>query len=309
MNAWFFPEVHALRPAILRITAGGYALYMLLRHGDAFRMIARQDPSVYAPVGPATLFTTPMDPLWFDAALWTTIGGLVLFVLGVGHRWLAPVTAALLTFVLAYRTSWGKVYHADNLYCVHVLALSLTPAASALSVDRWLERRGWLAALRWPALPRVDWRYGWSVQLVCALTVIAYFLAGWAKIHGDLGFAWATGDNLFAQIGKNAVQHEFLTREGVSDSVRWAFWLGPRLLWPMAVVALLVELLAPLVLVNRAAGAVWSVLTWCMHVGIALLMEITFWYPLTGLAFLPFLPVERVVPERWRDGPEPGAAG
>ena len=31
------------------------------------------------------------------------------------------------------------------------------------------------------------WCYGWPLRLICAITVISYFLAGTAKIAGPLG--------------------------------------------------------------------------------------------------------------------------
>jgi hypothetical protein len=40
---------------------------------------------------------------------------------------------------------------------------------------------------------------------------------------------------------------------------------------------------------------VWALGAWGFHVGVVLLMNIWFPYPLFGFAFLPFVPAEKIV--------------
>jgi len=301
-HVWF-PEMPVERPALARLATGGYAMWLLWRAWPAYRDIARLPADRFTPVGPVGWLTAPVDPSFFDGWLAVTALLVVLYFVGFAHRVVAPVGAFMLLVLLAYRTSWGKVYHSDNLFCMQIICLSITPAASALSVDAWLARRfpdnPWLAKLRWPEVPPMHWWYGWSIQLVCTLTLITYFLAGWAKIMGDAGVWWATADNLLAQIGKNAIQAEMLTLEGPSDTVLWAYQMG-ALLGPAAFIALWAEVLAPLALLDRRLGWGWAVITWCMHFGIHVLMDISFKFPLYGWAFWPFFPMEKLLPSALR---------
>ncbi len=300
LGRWWFEPAPASRLAILRIAVGAYGLYLFWSHHRAYASVARQAASRFAPVGPAVVFPAPIEPALFDAWMYGTVGLLVLFVLGVGHRVLAPVLAVSLCTLLAYRTSWQKIYHSDNLFTLQLMILAFAPAASALSVDALVARR-WpglraLSWTRWPATEGpIDAAYGWPIRLICTVTTLTYLLAGLAKVGGEAGWRWATADNLLDQIGKNAIQKELLTDEGVSSTVRLAYELGDWL-GPLAVIALAVELLAPLALVDRRLGRLWCVGTWCMHLGIHVLMDILFLYPATGIAFLGFFR-----PERWLD--------
>jgi len=62
---------------------------------------------------------------------------------------------------------------------------------------------------------------------------------------------------------------------------------------PLAALSLVVELGAPLALLHRRLALVWCALAWSFHVGVLAVMWIVFHYPLLGLAYAPFLPVDR----------------
>ena len=76
----------------------------------------------------------------------------------------------------------------------------------------------------------------------------------------------------------------------------------------MAWLTLVVELGAPLVLVHRRIAAIWAFAAWGFHVGVVLVMNIWFPYPLFGFAYLPLFAVERVWPwlRRNRKAPRSG---
>lgn len=65
------------------------------------------------------------------------------------------------------------------------------------------------------------------------------------------------------------------------DRHRWS-WTA------FAAGSLALELLAPIALVDRRIGQLWSVAAWSMHVGIKKIMNITFRYHLSGNPYLPF---------------------
>jgi hypothetical protein len=71
------------------------------------------------------------------------------------------------------------------------------------------------------------------------------------------------------------------------------------------------ELGAPIALLGGRVGRLWAFGAWGFHVGVVLLMNIWFLYPLLGLAFVPLLSAERPIAwglRRWREsrGRRPG---
>ncbi|MDP2315733.1 MAG: hypothetical protein Q8P41_22740 [Pseudomonadota bacterium] len=295
LAAWWFPEAPAERLAAVRIATGGFVLWQLVRLFDNFAAIARTPVAQWSPVGPLRLLDAPLSPAEFDT--WNTVHVALAacFFVGLGHRVLAPIYAVSTLFFFSYRTAWGGVLHADNLFTLHILCLALGPAASAWSVDAWLARRwpGRGRWLRWSPLPAVDWRFGWNLLLMGAVTTITYFLAGVAKVVSNPGFGWASGKNLLDQIGNDALYKELVSSGGgATPLVPWLYQ-HPEWLLIAATGTLVIEVGAPLALLDRRLGWVWSLATWSMHQGIALVMGIVFPYPGYGFAFVGFFPVDR----------------
>ena len=284
-------------------------IYALLLCGGNYRSwiaIGRADPVQFEPTGPATLLSGPLAPALNENLIYLMLVLNVVFVLGLFHRVLGPIYGALVCFVLAYRNSWGMVYHVDNLWVMHIMILGLVPAASAWSLDSWIQRlrsSGHLPVLQWPPAPeRVHWWYGWPIHLMCAVTMITYFLAGVAKVNGEAGWRWALGSNLRDQIAYDALYKELIDLEGASAAI-WFIYDHPEALIPAATLALVLELGAPLALLNRRLGQVYSFGLIGMHWGIKLSMRLTFPYPIYGVAFLSFFR-----PERWVASLQTGAA-
>lgn len=291
---WWFAPAPAERLAAVRIATGGFVFYQLWRLFDKFAAIARTPEAQWNPVGPLHLLSGPLAPSTFDVWNAVHLGLATCFLVGFAHRALAPLYAVSTIFYFAYRTAWGGVLHADNLFSFHILCLALGPAASAWSIDAWLARR-WPDRGRWlrsPALPAVDWRFGWNLKLVGAVTTITYFLAGMAKVVTNPGFGWASGKNLLDQIGNDALYKELVSSgTGATAIVPWVYQ-HPEVLLIAATGTLIIEVGAPLALLHRRLGWVWSVATWGMHQGIAIVMGIVFPYPGYGLAFISFFPVD-----------------
>ena len=284
---WWHAPAPARRLAMLRIIIGGYALgYVVLRFGHLVGVSA-MSAQQWKPVGPAVLLAAPLPA----AAVVATAGLTALlgaaFVVGLRFRVTGPLFAAALLWVTSYRNSWGMVFHTENLMVLHVLVLSLSPAADALSLD---------ARRRPPVDDTPRARYGWAIRLLCAVTVTTYFIAGWSKLYNS-GLGWVTSDTL-----RMYVAYDNLRKVELGDSYSWLGttlaahgWLFP----PLAAISLLAELGAPLALLHPRVGRWWCAVAWSFHAGVVVMMAIVFHYPLSGVGYASFFPVE-ALDDRWR---------
>lgn len=281
----------AERLAALRVLVGGFALvYLLVRlpHLVDVARLADEAPQRFAPVGPLRLLDAPVAPTVAIALLLATLVAGVAAVAGLWWRVSGPSFALGVLLVLSYRNSWGQIFHTENLLVLHLLILAASPAADAWSLDRRCRRH--------LPVPEPSVRYGWPAQLMVVVVVVAYFLAGWAKVRAS-GFGWASGDAL-----ANLVAHDALRKELVGDrsspigvaALRHG-WIFP----PLATVSLLVELAAPVALLGGRVRLAWVLAAWLFHLGVLVIMGILFPYQLLGVAFACFVAVE-AIPRRTR---------
>lgn len=304
IEAFWMPAMPAARLGLLRIAVAIYFLQDFYRTRPGVMRIGRTDPSLFEPVGLATLLDGPLPPTTFDLLHDTAMGLCLLMLFGVGWRVLGPLTLIVNLFVGCYRVSWGMVYHLGQLPMLHLMVLGLAPATAGVSLDAWARRR-WpqsrlLSVLGWqPDGTGSSWHYGWPIQLICVITTLAYFLAGWAKVHGPAGWAWADGKNLLDQVAYDGLYKDLLDKEPASAMIAWS-WQHAEVFTLFAVGTLILELGAPIALLHRRVGQLWSVGTVGMHWGIHLMMNLVFPYPISGAAFLSFFPLEKLLPERWR---------
>ncbi|MFN0070900.1 MAG: CapA family protein, partial [Chloroflexota bacterium] len=277
---------------------GGYALYSITDRFDSYLRNARTNPTLFEPVGPVTVIAAPLDSNVFLIVLIATVTLNVLFLLGLGYRFSGPLFGILLLWVLSYRNSWGMIFHVDNLLALQVLVLGFTRAADALSLGA-LRRapsddkpasilRGWRLAH-----PPAHWQYGYAVRLVCLVTTLTYCLSGIAKLMGPMGASWGVGESLRSQVAFDVWRKELL----VADPPTLIFAIYDQL-WiftALGIGTLVLELGAPLAVVSGWLAAVWVPSVFLMHYGIMLLMGIEFPYQLSGVAFAPFVPWDRVL--------------
>lgn len=297
--------MRALAPAErlgwLRFAIGGYAWIYLLARVPALLGTLRYPDLQFDPVGPMLLWSQPWPAAMLVAGLVFTIVSGAAFWLGWRFRWSGPAFAMALTLVLSYRNSWGMVFHTENLMVLHVIALGLGRSADACSIDAGFTRT--------PATSSPQWRYGWPIRLLAALTVLVYVLAGVAKLR-HAGVDWVYSDALVNFVAYDNVRKVEL---GAGHAVLGSFLLRyPQLFPPLAAVSLAVELGAPIALLHRKLAWGWSVVAWSFHVGVLLVMYIFFPYPMLGFAYLPFFavegPAERMrgwIVARWRRGSGP----
>jgi hypothetical protein len=172
------------------------------------------------------------------------------------------------------------IFHTDNLLVLLVLLLAFAPAGGT---PRSPEAQ---------AAPLAS-GYGWVPRAMALVTVAAYVVAGVAKLE-HTGWSWAAGAALREQIAYDAIRKIELG----STYSPLGTWLVTHA-WvfaPLSAFSLATELLAPLALVGTRAAFVWCACAWSFHAGVLALMAIAFPYPLSGCAFLPFFPVERLLP-------------
>jgi hypothetical protein len=278
----------AARLATLRILSGAFATaYLWVRLGyfaDCSHIPADQ----FAPIGIVGVLDAPLSP----AVTWPlAIGGAILgfaFTTGWQFRFTGPLFAAAFLWLTSYRSSWGMVFHTENLVALHLVVLSLSRSADALSHDA--RRR---AGGRAPASD--DPRYGWPIRLMCTITVATYLIAGIAKLQST-GVAWAFSDFLHHYVAYDALRK--IEQGGQASPIGIWFLEVPWIWKPFATVSLAVELCAPLALLGRRSARVWVLAAWVFHLGVAATMWILFPYPLVAFAFASFFEVEKLAAAR-----------
>lgn len=280
LDRWWMPATPALRLATLRVLVGGYGLVYLLVRLPHLLSYALDDLGRFEPVGIVTLAPAPTLPWLYRALVVLLVPTSLAFLLGVRHRALAPLHAALLLWVLSYSNSWGKILHTDNLFVMHVIVLALAPAADALSIDA-----------RGRPEPPAHMRYGWAPQLMIAIAAAAYLLAGIAKLRNN-GLDFAMGETLRNYVAFDNVRK--LELGSVYSPLGAALVPYVGLFSMLAWGSLALELGAPLALVDRRVGRVWAIGMWGFHVGVLALMAIGFAYPLSFIAFAGLWDVERI---------------
>ncbi|MDP2313975.1 MAG: HTTM domain-containing protein [Pseudomonadota bacterium] len=298
LSGWFLPAWPAARLGVLRFALGAYVLQDLVRVRRPVLALSGTDPAQWDPVGVTTWIDGPLSAdAWAFTHDATIVVG-VLFTLGLFWRVTAPLFAAFLLFVWTYRVSWQMIYHVHHLAMLHVLVMACAPAAAAVSLDATFGRR-WRWLTSQPGGRGDSWHYGWPVRLLCIVTTLSYLMAGIAKLQIG-GLDWAAGSNLLDQVAYDGIYKHVLApdSEQPGDLIGFAYrhsWI----MFPLAMGSLVLESLAPIALVHRRVGQLWSVATMGMHWGIHLFMNLVFPYPISGMAFLSFFPVEKLVPRRW----------
>ncbi len=280
IDGWWRTPAPAKRLAVLRVLVGGFAVGYVAIRAPNFVSYASFDDSQFAPVGIVTLLDGPLPGVVLRLLVATTIVVGVAFLAGWRFRVSGPAFAVLLLALMTYRNAWGQVFHTENILVLHVLVLGLSPAADAFSLDS-----------RGRDAPGEEARYGWPIRLMCVLTVLTYFIAGETKMR-IAGLDWITSDSL-----RNFVAFDNLRKIELGDAhsplggmLASHGWLFP----PLAVMTLAIELGAPLALLSGRIARIWALLAWGFHAGVFAVMAIIFPYPLLGIAFAPFFPVERL---------------
>jgi hypothetical protein len=290
--AWYAPPIPARRLRLLHFAIGVYALVYLLSRGTHLNAVIDYPASSFSPVGVVRWLDAPLSTSWVYGLYAAAVVTGATFTFGVAYRVSAPLFTLLLTWVLSYRHSWGMIFHTDNLLVLHVMLLAFAPAGRAALAPNARPSKPGLASEAPP--PDEDTtRPGWVPRAMCLVTVATYVVAGIAKLE-HTGWSWAAGGALREQIAFDAIRKIELG----STYSPLGPWLLPygALFAPLSAFSLGTELLAPLALLGVRPAAIWCACAWSFHAGVLALMAIAFPYPLSGVAFLAFFPVERGVP-------------
>ncbi|MGI9648725.1 MAG: HTTM domain-containing protein [Acidimicrobiia bacterium] len=285
-RAWLSEEAPARRLAVARILVGSYAVVFVAIRSFHWLDVARLPERRFDPVGVLGWLDQPLTPdlVAVLSALTFVIG--LAFLLGWRFRVLAPMFALLLLVMTTHGNSWGQLLHTENLLVLHVIILAVSPAHAAYAVGR-----------AQPTGDSPSHRYGWALRVMTLVVIIAYVIAGLAKLRNG-GFDWLTGDVLRNQVAHDNLR-KILLGDVHSPIGAWLVqfgWLFP----PLAIASVAVELGAPVVLLGGRWRTAWVVAAWGFHLGVLVLMAILFPYQLTGVAFVSMLPVERLA-DRARD--------
>ncbi|MEM9730169.1 MAG: HTTM domain-containing protein [Myxococcota bacterium] len=300
---WWFPSVPADRLSMLRLLVGLYSVIYLairLRHLMSF---ANYQAVQFQPVGPLAWMKAPFDPTLFRILVVLTFATSIAFFVGWAYRVTAPIFGVLLLVVLTYANCWGGILHSENLWLIHVLILACAPAAATLSLD---------ARSREPA-PSPHFKYGWAIRLMCWVCVATYFLAGLAKLkNGGLGFI--EGESLRNYVALDSVRK--IELGSLHSPISSLLLPYASVFQGLAMFSLVLELGAPLVMLQEKVAKVWAFLMWGFHLGVLALMAILFSYPVAFIAFAPFFRTERLaawvrrvilrVPNPTAPAPSPG---
>jgi len=286
LDTWWMAPAPARRLGMIRALVGAYALAHLAIRLPHLLSFAHAPARDFDPVGVLGLLSSPLPPFVVQGLVAVTLLGAVAFALGWRHRVTGPLFALALLVTLTYSNSFGMILHTTNLLVVYVLVLAVTPASDAVSLDARAGRGVEDGMTRRP-------RYGWPVRLLALVCVIAYVVAGVAKLKNS-GMDFATGDTL-----RNHIAYDNLRKiELGSIHSPLGAWLLPyeSFFAVLGFVSLALELGAPVALFSRRLGVLWSIGIWGFHLGVLVLMMIFFSFPLSGVAFAPFFRVERL---RW----------
>jgi hypothetical protein len=288
-TSWLRPPAPPERLAMVRILVSTYALVWMVGALGGLLGLLDADAARWQPVGVLAPLGSPPPAGLVIAVLAVAFASGLAFAAGARARVTGPVFVAAFLLVTTYRSSWGQIFHTDDLVVIHLAILALAPSALAWS---------WDARRRGP--PSAHPRFGWPLRLMSIVTVSTYVLAGVAKLRTS-GVDWVTGTVLRDQIAQDNLLKELF---GAPSSPLAGPLLGHAWLFPsLAAFAVVVELGAPVALLGGRWRTAWVAAAWVFHLGILVLMTTFFPYPLSGVAFASMFAVERLprtMVERWR---------
>lgn len=284
VDSYVMTPMPAARLGVLRILVGGFALVYLFARLPYLLSYAYFVPEQFRPIGVVAVTDRPLLPAVVIALTLVTAALSIPFVLGWRYRVVGPLFAALCLWTLTYRNAWGMVFHTENLLVMHVIVLGLSRSADAWSLDARAAARAGRAE------PAPHGRYGWPVRLMTWIIVIAYILAGVAKLKNS-GTGWIWGDELRNYIAIDNARKVLLG--DIYSPLAAPLLHVDYLFRVLAALTLVIELAAPVALLSVRAALVWVLLALGFHWGVLVLMMIVFPYQMTGVGFACFFPVER----------------
>ena len=287
VDRWLLEPAPARRLGVLRILVAGYATVFLVARWPSYWSSTNLPARRVEGVGVLWWLDDRLCPGAVQVVLVVTVLVGIMATIGWRFRFTGPAFAILFLGIATYRLSFGHVIHTEHLPALHLLVVGFTRASDAVSLDARRQSASWLGG------PNEHERYGWPIKIMVLITVVAYMLAGWAKVrHG--GLDWMVGDVLRNQVAFDNLRKILLgsTHSPIGARLVAHDWVFP----PFAVITVAVEILAFVVLFGRSgANRVWAVVAWGFHVGILATMAINFPYQVSFIAYAPLFRVEHTL--------------
>ncbi|HKA04274.1 MAG TPA: hypothetical protein VKD67_08090, partial [Acidimicrobiales bacterium] len=123
------------RLAMVRILVSVYAVVWLLAALPGLIGLMDADPARWDPVGVLGWIDAPLSTGWVWVVIAVALASGVAFAAGAAARITGPVLAAAFLLVTTYRSSWGQIFHTDDLVALQLVVLAFAPAAHAWSWD------------------------------------------------------------------------------------------------------------------------------------------------------------------------------
>jgi len=253
LNKTWFEAIPPERLALLRIITGCYSLWYLLSRFEMLQEIVK-NTDAFKPIGILSWMTKPVSTEFFFVVLVTLVLLNLLYIWGWKFRIIGPLFSAIMVIFFTYRNCWSMIYHNRNAMVLQIFILGLVASADALSLDTWMSKR------KGGKPKESNWRYGWPIMLICAVTVSTYFLSGVAKIAGELAWSWASGSSMRSQVAVDMLRKSVLGAE--TSSVFPVLYKYTWLFMVMGLMTLVLELGSPFALVRKKVGMIWSIFTW-----------------------------------------------
>jgi hypothetical protein len=187
---------------------------------------------------------------------------LALATLGLWSRWTTVVAAGFFLFEQGLLRAYSRFFHTGLVLCYVLLVLAMAPCGDGFSLDRRRARR---------ASPPAAARYGWALWCCWLVVALPYLEAGLMKLRRG-GWAWFQADNLRAIVLTDSLG--LLARARVPP--RWILGMPDGLVSAMAIAAVALEVLFPLVLVSRSGRFALPLLMAGFHVSTWLLQGVFF---------------------------------
>ena len=272
VDTYFFAEVQPTDLAIARILF--YAFIFRYFYKSDFSVFA--DPSLkmawlpisffkYVPINSGSMdFTRALSVLWRCTLIFAVIGFCTpIAVFG---------STLLGMFLIGLVYNYGKIAHSTSLPLLLSLILCFSRCGDAWSIDAIVKRR-----LYGLAPPQPSGHYLWPLRLIQIYTTWVYFSAAYQKLTLT-GLAWVTSDNL-----QNLLH--FCHRP-------FGIWVSnhPGLCHVLAAWTLIIELAAPMALVNRKLTLLIVPNLILLHVGTCLSMGRFGWFIPFEFAYIFWVP-------------------
>src|SRR5687768_11149017 len=111
------------RLAAIRLLFGIYVVVYLLGSLPNLWKAAFHPMPTFVPIGLLTWLPQPL-PAWLVMAVFVGCVALALaFLVGYRYRWSAPLLAVTTLVLFTYRSSWGMIFHTENLMVLHLAVL------------------------------------------------------------------------------------------------------------------------------------------------------------------------------------------